>query len=49
MMQSFCPNPAVAQRLYTGPLGAHIDPLAQQLAAQGYARWTAQYTHAPAR
>jgi integrase/recombinase XerD len=44
MMQSFCPNPAVAQRLYTGPLGAHIDSLAQQLAAQGYARWTAQYT-----
>ena len=43
-MQSFCPNPAVAQRLSTGPLGAHIAPLAQQLAAQGYARWTAKYT-----
>lgn len=44
MMQSFCPNPTVAQRLYTGPLGAPIDPLAQQLTAQGYAHWTAQYT-----
>jgi len=43
-MQSFCPNPAVARRLYAGPLGAHIDPLAQQLAAQGYAPWTAKYT-----
>src|SRR5213595_3886372 len=44
MIQSFCPNPAVAQRLYTGPLGAHIAPLAQPLAAQGYAHWTAKYT-----
>ena len=43
-MQSFCPNPAVALQLYAGPLGAHIDPLAHQLAAQGYAPWTAKYT-----
>jgi len=44
MIQAFCPNPAVAQRLDTGPLGTHIAPLAQQLAAQGYAPWTAKYT-----
>ena len=44
MIQSFCPNPAVSQRLSTGPLGAHIDTFAQQLSAQGYARWTAKYT-----
>jgi len=44
MIQAFCPNPAVAQRLSTGPLGTHIAPLAHQLAAQGYAPWTAKYT-----
>lgn len=40
----FCPNPVVLQRLYAGPLGAHIDTVAQQLLAQGYASWTAKYT-----
>jgi site-specific recombinase XerD len=44
MIQPFCPHPAVSQRLYAGPLGAHIDSLAQQLVAQGYASWTAKYT-----
>jgi site-specific recombinase XerD len=44
MSHPFCPNPIVLQRLYTGPLGAHIDTFAQQLLTQGYARWTAKYT-----
>jgi len=30
MMQAFCPNPAVAHRLDTGPLGMPIAPLVQQ-------------------
>jgi len=44
MSHPFCPNPIVLQRLYTGPLGAHLDTFAQQLVAQGYASWTAKYT-----
>ena len=44
MSPPFCPNPIVLQQLYTGPLGAHIDPFAQQLLTQGYASWTAKYT-----
>ncbi len=43
MSHPFCPNPVVLQRLYAGPLGVHIDPFAQQLFTQGYARWTAKY------
>lgn len=43
MSHPFCPNPMMSQQLYTGPLGAHIDPFAQQLVAQGYASWTAKY------
>jgi site-specific recombinase XerD len=44
MNHPFCPNPIVVQRLYSGPLGAHIDTWAQQLLTQGYASWTAKYT-----
>lgn len=44
MIQQCCPNPVVWQRLYAGPLGAHIDTCAQQLLHQGYASWTAKYT-----
>jgi site-specific recombinase XerD len=44
MTPQVCPNPVIVQRLYAGPLGAHIDPLAQHLLAQGYASWTAKYT-----
>jgi len=44
MSPPFCPNPLVLQQLYTGPLGAYIDPFAQQLWTQGYASWTAKYT-----
>jgi hypothetical protein len=44
MSPPFCPNPIVLQQLYTGPLGAYIDPFAQQLLTQGYASWTAKYT-----
>lgn len=44
MSHPFCPNPAVSQRLYTGPLAAHIDTFTQQLVAQGYASWSAKYT-----
>ena len=43
MSHPFCPNPVMLQQLYTGPLGAHIDPFAQQLVAQGYASWTTKY------
>ena len=44
MIQQFCPNPVVSQRLYAGPLGAHIDTWAHQLLQQGYASWTTKYT-----
>lgn len=44
MSHPFCPNPVVVQRLYAGPLGAHIDAFAQQLVAQGYANSTAKLT-----
>lgn len=44
MSHPCCPHPMVLQQWYTGPLGAHIDTCAQQLLAQGYAHWTAQYT-----
>src|SRR5438552_2517957 len=37
------PNPELWQPLSTGPLGAHVDPLAQQMWGQGYASATAQY------
>jgi site-specific recombinase XerD len=37
MIQPFCPNPAVLQQLYTGPLRASIDTFAQHLVVQGYA------------
>ena len=43
MIHQVCPNPALLQQLYTGPLGAHVDPCAQQMVGQGYARATAKY------
>jgi site-specific recombinase XerD len=44
MMDQFCPNPVVLQRLFTGPLRTHIDAVGQQLSRQGYASSTAKYT-----
>ena len=44
MMDQFCPNPVVLQRLCTGPLRTHIDAVGQQLSRQGYTRSTAKYT-----
>lgn len=49
MSHPCCPNPVVWQRLYAGPLGAHIDTFAHQLLDQGYASWTAKDYDAPAR
>ena len=43
MIEHFCPNPIVFQRLKAGPLSAHIDAFAQQLFDEGYAMWTAKY------
>src|SRR5437899_9909621 len=36
MIEQFCPNPVVLQRLLAGPLNAHINAIAQQLSQQGY-------------
>src|SRR2546426_1749288 len=36
MIEQFCPNPVVLQRLLAGPLSAHINAIAQQLSHQGY-------------
>ena len=36
MIEQFCPNPVVLQRLLSGPLRAHIHAIAQQLSQQGY-------------
>src|SRR5712691_6932591 len=36
MIEQFCPNPVVLQRLLAGPLSAHINAIAQQLSQQGY-------------
>lgn len=44
MIENFCPNPIILQRLQGGPLSAHIDTFAQQLFDEGYALWTAKYT-----
>lgn len=43
MIDQFCPNPVIAQRLHSGPLSAHIDTLAQLWVAQGYASSTLKY------
>ena len=44
MIEQFCPNPVVLQRLSTGPLSAHINAVGQQLSQQGYTSSSAQYT-----
>jgi len=36
MIEQFCPNPVILQRLLAGPLSAHINAIAQQLSQQGY-------------
>ncbi len=36
MIEQFCPNPVVLQRLLAGPLRTHINAIAQQLSQQGY-------------
>jgi integrase/recombinase XerD len=43
MIEHFFPNQAVLERLYAGPLGAHIDAVAQEFSDRGYALWTAKY------
>ena len=43
MIHQVCPNPALWQQLYPGPLGAHVDTFAQQMLGQGYASSTAKY------
>jgi integrase/recombinase XerD len=42
MIDHFFSNPKVLQRLHLGPLGIHIDSLAQILMVQGYKRSTAK-------
>ena len=44
MIDQFCPNPAIAQRLYAGPLGAHIDTFAHRFLAQGYESMRCAYS-----
>ena len=44
MIEQFCPNPVVVQRLLAGPLGAHINAIAQQLSQQGYTSSSAKNT-----
>ena len=43
MIDPSCPNPALVQQLYAGPLGAHIDTFSERLLAQGYASSTPKY------
>lgn len=44
MIEQFCPNSVVLQRLSTGPLSAHINAIGQQLSQEGYTSPSAQYT-----
>ncbi len=41
-IEKFFPDPAIRQRLYSGPLATHIDAFAERLASQGYAGSTAR-------
>ena len=43
MIEHYCPNPIVLQRLQAGPFSEYIDIFAQQLSDEGYAVWTAKY------
>jgi len=43
MIEHFFPNSVVVDCLHSGPLGHYIDAFAQQLAAQGYAKSSAQH------
>ncbi len=43
MIDSFCPNPAIAQRLSAGPLGKYIDAFVRQWSEQGYCVWWLKY------
>jgi site-specific recombinase XerD len=43
VLEDFFPHPAVLHRLHTGPLGAHIDAIAQELSDHGFAVATARY------
>ncbi len=43
MIEDFFPNPAVSHRLHAGPLGAHIDAIAEELSDRGFAVATARY------
>ncbi len=44
MIEQFCPNQVVLQRLSTGPLSTHINAIGQQLSQQGYTSSSAKYT-----
>jgi site-specific recombinase XerD len=41
-IETFFPDPTIRQRLYSGPLAAHIDVFAQRLTTGGYAASTAR-------
>lgn len=43
MSERFCPNPAVLEKIRTGPLGAHIDAVVGELSDRGYAKSTSSY------
>ena len=43
MNEYFCPNPAVLEKLHTGPLGAHVDAVVGELSDRGYANFTVNY------
>jgi hypothetical protein len=47
MIEDFFPNPAALQRLHAGPLGAHIDAIAQEYSDHGFAVATATYPARP--
>jgi integrase/recombinase XerD len=41
--ERYCPNPAVLEKVRTGPLGAHIDAVVGELSDRGYAKSTSSY------
>ena len=44
MIEQFCPNQVVLQRLSTGPLSTHINAIGQQLSQQGHTSSSVKYT-----
>ena len=43
MIHQVCPNPALLQQLYAGPLSDYVETFAHQLLAHGYAMPTAKF------